>query len=400
MILCVACSTATTSWAGSVTTPYIPSPFSWSAAEVVKSWELRNDVTGLCQLLLNPPLFSSQQLFAGQNVGGSLTAVILDSDLIDNFGGHLPAQNPTNYYGQLAGYYLCQGQIVYNYTGTSLRAVVAIGASRAGGAVSQYIGGYLDSNTGDYPQPGAVAKLIQMTNVGTLEGSTNDYVQLIAGQESGNSLSFLENAANFPWMTVRWVGTGTPSSLAAPLAPAWPQPPTVLGHTFMNTNVRDTVNFLTNPPMMECYLNGSQNLASQSAPYPTVGTTVHLDTIEVDNYSGFNTTSHTYTVPVAGVYYVYTQFAFAALSTTSYAGCGITVTSSNYGGSQITLWSGQQEIINTGAHSLTYRRRLRLNAQDTILFAGFQNDTGSNSAALENGLTGVTCRAIVVWLPR
>jgi hypothetical protein len=68
------------------------------------------------------------------------------------------------------------------------------------------------------------------------------------------------------------MATGAASSLAVPANAAWPVPPTQITTTWLNANIRDTVNFLVNPPIFKItYTAGSATLASTGWP---TGTTI------------------------------------------------------------------------------------------------------------------------------
>lgn len=171
---------------------------------------------------------------------------------------------------------------------------------------------------------------------------------------------------------------------------------------FMNRNVRDTINFLTYPPIMEAYyLAGTASLASQ-ASLPAVGHVIPCDTTTVDNYGAYSTSSHTWTAPVAGTYWCYVQ-SHQSMNTTSVAlAAGLTITSLNYNsGTQFTWWGGTQAAFaGAGAgNCVVTRRRLRLNAGDTIQPAAFQNDSGSNAVTQDyvGGSSVSESRMIIVW---
>jgi len=199
----------------------------------------------------------------------------------------------------------------------------------------------------------------------------------------------------------QWVAavTGT-TGLPVPDPSAWPVPPAYVTSSFLNTNIRDTIRFLSYPPIVEVSSAGSQ--AIPNGGIGVTGTALTILTSElIDNYSAF--AASTFTAPVAGLYWMYGQvcFAEAGVTTGISRGAGLTVTSSNYGGSAVTLW-GSSETPSTGSnaamnlgHTSIVRRYLRLNAGDTVQLAAYSNDSGGSRTAGTSGNS--VCRFIAVW---
>jgi hypothetical protein len=470
-----------------MTTPYLPSPSTWTTDEVVKAPVLRSDVSGTVQLLASPPLYIGNQTITGQPVpSGTPTAIEMDTDYADTFSGHLAGGatpyaftatdaspcvftatgsayvagtavqlaggslpggfftattyyvvspvtdtfelaatpdgdaidststgsgtvtevltgNPQDYYGMFPGWYIAEAQASLNYTSGSVAGAVGtgIGFSSAGGAVTAYLGPQAPPKASTVVTAPSVAKLVKMSNTGTQGGAANDYVQALAYQTTGASYNLSTTASAPSYLTVRWACalTGT-RPLPVPANPSWPSPPDYLTSAFLNANVRDACEFLLYPPVMEYSLAGSgHTLASQSS-LPAAGTSLPLDTATVDNYAAF--ASPSWTAPVAGLYWCYGQVAFTTLATTVSAAAGLTITSANYNsGTAFTYWPAAQ-VPQSGASRtacFAVRRRLRLNAGDTLELAGFQHDSGANAVTLLGPGT-TQCRMIVCWLPR
>jgi hypothetical protein len=78
-----------------------------------------------------------------------------------------------------------------------------------------------------------------------------------------------------------------------------------------NSNVRDGINFVVNPPVCEAYQNTGQSIPNN------VATAVLLDTAVVDSYAGHSTVTNTsrYTAQVAGWYDVLGSVTFAINTT-------------------------------------------------------------------------------------
>lgn len=388
--------------------PYtLPSPRTWPASGQIKAPYLRADVDNAVALLQAPPMFNGTQASGQSCPSGSDTALAIDTEIYDNAFGHLDTVTPEKYWGQFAGYYLAQGTSAIFYTGGTGASTTGIGLSSAGGAVTTWYGQRLamSGTPSQYAQT-SVAKIIPISTVGA-HSTPTDYVQLIANQNSGASRTTLTTGGQVPTLQLQWIAaiSGT-VGLSAPANPAWPVPPAYVTSAFLNANIRNTINALTCPPVMEAhYAAGTQSLASQ-ASLTTVGTAVGLDTRVVDNYSAFSTSTSVWTVPTGwgGVYWCYGQCHQAMNATSVALAAGLTVTSANYnGGSPVTLWGGggaQAAFAGAGAGNCAITRyRLRLNAGDTIQLAAFQNDSGAAATTLDfvGGSSVSESRLITIW---
>jgi hypothetical protein len=175
-------------------------------------------------------------------------------------------------------------------------------------------------------------------------------------------------------------------------------PPSIVTSSFMNTNVRDALRFLLYRPIMEAFNNAAAQTLFSQTTLPSVGSTATLDSTAVDNYSAYNTSTHVWTAPCGGLFYVYGAVCITANGTTRSLAAGLTVTSGNYNsGSTVTLWGGAGQVsTGTAINTTNVRRRLRLNATDTIALAVYQHDTASASVTMGTGATN-TSRLIIVW---
>jgi len=147
----------------------------------------------------------------------------------------------------------------------------------------------------------------------------------------------------------------------------------------LNANLRDAVNFLLNPPRFIARSNTGTSINSGgNSPY----TTVPLETIALDPYGGWNSSTSAWTVPVAGWYEVKGFVNYAANS----AGSRAVAFSLNTAGSTMT----GSETWNSGGPGLVSVRSttcVQLNAGDTIWMWTYQN---SGSALALNSTGGVT----------
>jgi hypothetical protein len=383
-----------------LTYPTLPDPITWGNGAFITAPQLRADVSDSVTLLADPPMFVAAQQTTGQTLtSGTGASVVLDTEYYDNWKGHLVAlaDNPDTYYAQFAGWYLCEGSVPLNYTGGTGSVSAAIGGVQNGGTLTAYYGQRINNN--DTTNCAVVAKLMRMVHL-----VNQDYMQLFGFQDTGasrtlqNTVSSPQNA--WPYLQLKWVCalSGT-ANLSVPVNASWPTSPSDITSTFLDINIRDTVNFLIYPPTLEATYNaGTATLASQASIPSTTGITVHLDTKTLDNYNAYSTSTNTWTAPVGGVYYCYGQLGLVTGANTNCLSAGLTVTSSNYfSGTTNTIWGGAQSAVQSAAGCANVvRRRLRLNAGDTIQLAGYQTDNGSAAATI-NGNNSWSTRLIIVW---
>jgi hypothetical protein len=370
--------------------PVLPVSYTWADGEIIPVPYLRASVSAAAQLLSAPPAFIGYEQNTAQPIANATWGgVDIDTEAWDSVNGH----NFTylnQYFAQFPGFYLAEYAGGIDYDGGTGIASAGIGFSSAGGAVTWYGGGaVLNGNTsGRFATPSA-AKILQLVNTGPIGDASADVVYPGAWQSSGAAQNtWIDTAAGqYPQFQMTWLAAlaGT-AGLPVPANPAWPAPPDYITSAFMNTNVTDAIAFLTYPPITEAtYTTGTATCPSVST-LPTVGTTVPLNSATWDTYSAFGTGTHTWTAPAAGVYALYGQAALTGQSTSSSMAAGLTVTSANYNsGTQVTLWTGAQSMNTSGPNVSVIRRRLRLNAGDTVLLAAAQHDTGGNAATMQAG---------------
>jgi len=376
--------------------PVLPAPVTWSAG-VIPAPQLRADVSDCVALLRSRPMFVGQQT-TGQSIATSAeTAVTLDAELFDNWNGHQVSTASSKYFGMFAGWYLAEGSVPLSFTGGTNTMSALIGGVQNAGTATNFGGQRLANDSGRQTVATA-AKLMKMQQVGTFNGAGNDYVQLIAYQGTGSSQTLSSDATKFPYLHVRWVSalSGT-QPLAVPANPAWPPPPSYITSSFLNANIRDTIRFLVYPPVFECAQNSAQSLASATS-VPATGTTITMGSgVVVDNYGAYSTSTSTWTAPVAGVYYCYGVVGLTVGANTVSMGAGLTVSSANYNnGTAFTIWGGTMNTLASAVQANNVRRRLRLNAGDTIKLAGFQRDSTSAAATVNNSGDWQP-RLIIVW---
>lgn len=341
--------------------------------------------------LSNRPLFYGQNS-TGQNWNsGTDLGLAMTADLVDNWSGHNTVNGAgaysSQYFCQAPGWYLARSSIPFTYTGSTQYVFAGGFSGQTAGAAFTTVRGALTLGGSTHDPLAQCCDLIRMTESGPTGGG-GDFINFTAFQNTGSSITLANTATELPYVVIRWVAaTSGTTPLIVPANASWPIPPAAyITSAFLNTSIRDTIRFLTYPPICKAY-GASGSLPSQSFPS---GSVVPLANTPVDNYSGFTTgTGGGYTAPVAGVYFVYGQFSLAA-STGSTAYCaGLSVN----GGS--TQWGDSvNKISDTTGGGAQVGKHLRLNAGDTVQFIACQ---GSGSSIAWNGAGINQTRFIAVW---
>lgn len=374
--------------------PTVPVPYTWTTGTPILADVLRGQVSDTIALLSNLPMFNGIQTGNPQaNIATNTnTAVQLNTEITDNYLGHLnnPAGTNPYYFPQIPGWYLAQGVAPYTLSSGGSRISTMITGIQNGGASTDYGGAVVLGASAN--NPGAIAcKLMKAQVIGT------DRINLSTWQATGSGQPLANTGNAWPSLTCRWVAalSGT-AGLPVPVNAAWPVPPADITAAFMLTNVTQVVEFLTYPPICE-YSGAVAVTVPSSATLPTTtGTTLVLQNATVDNYSAYNTSTGVWTAPVAGSYFAYGAGLLNMNAGGAAVACGMTITSSNYnGGVTFTQWGGCGSATATATCGQAYRRRLRLHAGDTLSLAAAQNDTGSAGASNSTGTW--TPRFITVW---
>lgn len=365
--------------------PTVPNPATWASGPVLVP-ALRADVDNAIAFLSGPPLFMGYNAASTSIPTGPTTPVTLDSEAVDTWGGHMaPA---SEYYCCAPGWHMVFGMVQYAYTTATLKDFSAWLQLGSGTTVSSSLEGEQVGGGSGQDPVACAADLVQLTNAGT------DFVQLAARQDSAAAV----NLAGNPYLAVRWVcASSGVAGLPVPANPAWPVPPAYVTSAGLNTGIRDTIRFLSYPPVFRGYYNGSGNsLPSQTFPS---GTTIPLDTTSgttagggpaVDTYSGWNSGGNYWSAPVAGIYAIYGQVAVATVAANCQLAAGITVN-----GATTWLKSSFQQSAAVPRSALACGK-FRLNAGDQVKLTGFQN-SGSSLSLEGAGTAGVFNKLICVW---
>jgi hypothetical protein len=369
--------------------PTVPAPSSWTYGAPVLTSQLRNDAGNAITFLANKPGFMGWCTAGPSIAANTPTAFGLDTEQYDNWGGHSPlGSEPAWYYCQAPGWYLCEGLAGWAYTSSTQATFQAgIGTGISGASASVSWGEILPSGSTRDPAP-SVVDLIQLNNVGLPAASpvTADYVELYGRQGASGNVSAATSSGLYPRLAVRWVAaTSGTVSLPVPSNPSWPVPPSYVTSAILDANIRDTIRFLTYPPVFRGYAAGTQTLTSNAGGGFPAGTVMALANTTVDNYSGWRGSGNYWAAPVAGCYYVYGQVTLAAFPATGSLATGLSVN-----GGTVTWGASGRSLSNSGGMCVSILKRLRLNQGDEVQLMA-QQSTGSTLTA-ESGT-----RLIAVW---
>jgi hypothetical protein len=362
--------------------PSVPAPSAWANGPMTTS-QLRDQTNGVT-FLANRPAAYAQGEGVGI-IGSGFQLVILPFPVFDTWGGLGTLIEPYLYYCQAPGWYLFEGYVPLAYTGpTEYEFGAAVGVTVAG--TTTYYTGQLHSLASGVGPGVFVSELAQMVNTGA-PGGTGDFAQLFAILPAiGGTL--VSSGPVVPGLTARWVSSGSASSLSVPSPGTAPTPPNYVTTTWLNTNIRDTLNFLTNPPVFRySYAPGSQSLASGTWPNAS---TISLNTATVDNFSGWNSGGNYWAAPAPGVHYVSAQVCYNQIASSAMVcAAGVSVNGTVSWGQAVRSSSALSGSIVAGMV-----QRFRLNQGDHVALAGFVS-AGSGTATI-----GGATKLAIAWESR
>lgn len=213
----------------------------------------------------------------------------------------------------------------------------------------------------------------------------------VCNDASGSSYSFVNQTGDYSGELCRWYGLWAGVVTGGGTVSTVPTPQTAFAGTTAVTStllnglsgLGGALNVLNNPPMLRAAnLNGGTISTGTVATVPLAGNTSGT---QVDSYSGLNTGTSTYTVPLAGLYLVH-GFVNWSANTGGQRQAGLQVNSTN-------LWGPSYSAAGTGGTSPQVTRILDLHAGDTVKLITQQNSGGSLAL-----IGGQPCRLVVVWL--
>lgn len=155
----------------------------------------------------------------------------------------------------------------------------------------------------------------------------------------------------------------------------------VLTASMWNTNVRDGVNYLLNPPVFIGVQTAAQSLVTATF------TAITFDTETVDTYGGHSTVTNTsrYVAQVAGWYEVVARAGFAGNAT------GRRMAAVHVNGSQIRV--NETDAVGSVAQSVEITETVFLNVGDYVETDGYQSSGGAlNTQTAANFTSTMTVR--------
>lgn len=357
------------------------------------------DVGGAVAWLRQRPLFQGIQTASQSIPSAAFTPIGGLSELIDNWSGHSDSSNAGRWYAPNTGtttsggdWYLCSGYVPFN---SSAAGSIFIAGLRINGGGTVQEGGRIPSGTG-HPVTTMVADLVQLYQ--------NDYVELVGYQNTGSSVSTVVSSKS-PALTVRWVAPDQASpdvvsGVALPPVPhtwtgsdVWTGSATGTNKVPMNTECRDPIRFLLNPPVARVTASGtSQTIPSGSGTW----TSVAFTTASIDNYGGWSSglNGSRYTCQRAGLYFVAGFVNVIEAGTNAgYRAVRLLVN----GAVAYPGWSSLPQSSGSTGTGLYATGRVRLNVGDYVEVQ-MQQTQGSALSLYSNA--GNASRLIALWTAR
>jgi hypothetical protein len=363
----------------------------------LRAHSLIHDASGCIAWHRQRPLFQGFASLAQSIPTGTLTAVTGLSELVDNYAGHSDSTNTGRYYVPNTGsndWYLCSGYVPFNVTGAAGNVFIA-GLRATGGTTME--GGKIPGGAGHAVDTMAI-DLLQMN------GGSNHYAELMAYQNVGTAQNTLVAGKN-PSLTVRWVAVDPAStSFFTPALPAVPHTWTATdiytgsatgaGKVPLNTELRDYVNFLTNPPIARVTAQGTaQTIPTGSGTW----TSVQFPTNTVDTYGGWASGSNTrYTAQRAGLYLIAGLASVAEAS--PWAGYRAVRLLQTFAAGGTQAYAGWTTLPQTagGTGTAIYATGLIRMAAGDYVETQMQHTQGA--ALTLNNLANNSSRMIAVWM--
>lgn len=159
---------------------------------------------------------------------------------------------------------------------------------------------------------------------------------------------------------------------------------TPISHQLLNNTINQTLTLLNYPPVLNVSANLSQTIPTSSVTKVQYGAAQIIDT-----YHSWNSSTHTYTVPLSGVYFVHANIVFGIQSVSGNFQCGLTVNGSNINGPNYPPAMTGNKIQT----AVAITRMLDLQAGDTV--SAFAFTTQASGTSLSNVYY---TRLIMVWL--
>jgi hypothetical protein len=160
------------------------------------------------------------------------------------------------------------------------------------------------------------------------------------------------------------------------------------GSINLNTEIRDTVNYLIGPPIAVLRQSAAQSVPNNTLPF----TPITFDVEEIDSYGGHATNQSRYTAQVAGWYHVLGIINWAANAS------GRSVAQLFVNGAEARQTETPVCTAASGPTTNVCEAPLYLNVGDYVEIAGYQT-SGAGLAPSLNG-TNLAAMLCVLWISK
>ncbi|MEV6833470.1 hypothetical protein AB0N17_02895 [Streptomyces sp. NPDC051133] len=145
--------------------------------------------------LLNPPLFVGTQGTTQSVTSSSWTALTLDTEQVDSYGGHSTSSNTSRYIAQVAGVYAVCGVASWASSATGVRGT------------RLHVNGSVVQGSAQMTLPSGDSGSAIATPVRTVRLAAGDYVEVAGWQSSGGALATTVTTDVACALWVCWSGT-------------------------------------------------------------------------------------------------------------------------------------------------------------------------------------------------
>jgi hypothetical protein len=171
----------------------VPSPRTWTVAELLTAAKLNTDVRDSINFFLNSPRALMQRSGTQSITTGTWTTVTWDSEQYDNDGGHSDSTNNSRYTAQTAGWFELSALIIPNNGGTYDRGV-RFRKNGTGNPFGELVLESMNDNSIVFSQAWVLL-------------SVSDYVEVQVFQNLGSTIGLVGTLDSSPsYWSVRWIG--------------------------------------------------------------------------------------------------------------------------------------------------------------------------------------------------
>lgn len=172
----------------------VPTPTTRAAGTRLTGAIWQSDVTDTATFLTNVPLCNVYQNTIQSIPNATYTAILMDQEVTDAYGGHSTSSNTSRYTAVVAGWYWVYGTVMYanNSTGFRFLAVTKNGTGNVVNGAAAVV-------------PPSTSYLGSVTVGGPVQLNAGDYVEMATYQTSGGALNTAIGSGQCSSMTVWWI---------------------------------------------------------------------------------------------------------------------------------------------------------------------------------------------------